>query len=48
MSDVACVNEECPEYGVAKANPMGYPTAEIICGDCNGPVEDTNSDDTDS
>jgi hypothetical protein len=48
MSDVACVNEECAEYGIAKANPMDYPVAEIICGTCNGSVEEVASGDTDS
>lgn len=48
MPGVACVNEECSENGVVKANPLSFPTAEIICGACGGPVEDTADADTDS
>lgn len=39
--NVVCKNAECPELDVPKDNARGYAIEEIICGTCNGPVEET-------
>lgn len=36
--NVTCINEECSEFDILKDNSNGFPTDEIQCGKCGGPV----------
>lgn len=37
-NDVTCLNDQCPEFELPKANPQDYDPAEIVCGGCGQPV----------
>jgi hypothetical protein len=36
--NVYCTNPDCPEFEIAKGNPMEYPPEVISCGGCGLPV----------
>jgi hypothetical protein len=43
---VVCKNPECPELDIPKTNTvLEFEVAEIICGSCNGPVEEIAAED---
>ena len=43
MSDIACITDDCPEQGIPKSSG-GFDPAEIVCGECGGPVEPVGAD----
>lgn len=42
---VQCVNAECTEFEIPKTGP-DFPIADITCGKCGGPVEETDEEET--